>query len=96
MAEEKNILTNDEARDVLRLDGDIPDSVISFNNQVATSFVDERTGKKWESQNPIDCEAKACASLVLQQTFYHDADHDFKSGIFDYIEELKTKARSAS
>jgi hypothetical protein len=96
MAEEKNILTTSEARDVLRLDGDIPDSVISFNNQVATSFVDSRSGKKWEDENSIDPEAKACASLVLQQTFYHDADHDFRSGIFDYIEELKMKAGLAS
>lgn len=93
MADKKNILSEKEARDALRVEDNYPSSLVSFANQTATAYVDERTGFKWESEDTVDGEAKACAALVLQQNFYHDKDHDFTAGIFDYIFELQLKAR---
>lgn len=93
--EKANILTITEARDTLRLDGTFPESQINDYNASVTSYIDGRTGKKWEI-GVVDPDAKACARLVLLQDFYHDADHDFRDAIIDWLNILKRKGGSAS
>ena len=92
--EQANILTEAEARDALRLDGDCQYSVFEANNVSATAYIDNATGVKWEAKNPVDPLAKACARLCVQQDFYHDSDHDFQDRILEYLGILSAKARS--
>jgi hypothetical protein len=94
--ETANILTEQEARDSLRLDGDSQYSEFEANNVSATAYIDNATGAKWESKAPIDPIAKACARLYVQQDFYHDKDHDFKDQIQEYLCILLAKARGTA
>lgn len=92
--EKANILTLTEAKNTLRLDGTFPESQINDYNSSATSFVDGRTGRRWEV-GEVDPDAKSCARLVLLQNFYHDADHDFREEIIDWLNILKRKGVSS-
>lgn len=93
MLEVKNILTNQQVRDFTRVDPDYPEQLVSFANASATSYIDKKTDRNWENDNPIDQEAQECARLVVEQNFFHDDQHNFSTAIFDYIEELKIRAR---
>ncbi len=89
-----NILTDQEALDALRMEPGQIDELVSLHNAMATSYVDSRTGFQWEKCNPIDKEAKLCATYVLMRDFFHDKDHDFSYAISDLITELQMKAKA--
>jgi len=91
--EKANILSEQEARDALRLDGDCQSSEFEANNASATDYIDEATGVRWETKNPIDPTAKACARLFIQQDYYHDKDHDFQERIQEYLGILKARGK---
>jgi hypothetical protein len=91
--ENADILTEQEARDALRLDGDCQYSVFRASNASATDYIDNATGVRWEKKNPVDPTAKAAARLFVQQDFYHDKDHDFREQIQEYLGILSAKGR---
>jgi len=93
MPETKNILTNQQVREFTRVDPDYPETLVSFASASATSYIDKKTDHQWEKDEPIDQEAQECARLVVEQSFFHDESHNFNQAIFDYIEELKLRAK---
>lgn len=62
------ILTMDEARETLRVDGTENDTIIEPLVQSIPSFLEVKTGKTWDSE-PIHPLAKTVAKFLIQLWF---------------------------
>lgn len=96
----KTIITKDEVATAIRVDPDYPDSELIQLAQAATSFINQKSGRDWTKDSPIDAQAKQCALLYVRQLHYgvegYNREHDYMLGINSLLEDLKDKARGKS
>ncbi len=91
------ILTQAEALVALDLDGDYFDSTSELAALIneASAYIYRRTQHDWGSDDTVQPLAKACAKLVLMQSFFHDAAHDYQKSIDLLLADLIDMAVAA-
>lgn len=89
METEVQILTVDEARTILRLDGDYPEAELKAIIAEATSFVNRKTNHEWQKEYPIDPLAKSAVRYKIQELFFHDDEHQYGGTVISLCEDLR-------
>lgn len=93
----RTILTLEEIASAIRVDPDYPQQELQLLADAATSFINQKTGRDWTSDEKIHALAKMCASLYAKQIHYgadgYNKEHDYTLGINGLIEDLKDIAR---
>lgn len=93
MPAEVQIITVDEARAILRLDGDYPEEELKAIIAEAISFVNRKTGNEWDKELTVDPVAKLAVRYKIQEIFYHDEDHKFSETVVSLCEDLRDVLR---
>ena len=96
MPAEVQIITVDEAKAILRLDGDYPEEELKAIIAEATSFVNRKTGNEWDRELTVDPVAKLAVRYKIQEIFYHDDDHKFSETVVSLCEDLRDVLRLRS
>lgn len=65
----KLLLTIQEAREILRLDGPDNDIIIQPLLEAIPDFLETTTGRRWDTE-PINSLAKTTAGFILQYWYY--------------------------
>lgn len=90
------ILTIEEGRDVLRLDGTDNDAIIQAFIDAIPAYLEMTTGKAWDEE-PIPELAKLAAKFILQQWYYQETEEAerLKRAIDGLLTVLTVKAQGA-
>jgi hypothetical protein len=91
------IMTIEEARDILRVDGTDLDPMIYPLLEAIPSYLESTTGKAWDDPTPIHPLAKQAATFILQLWFEpQDANTDrLKKTIDGLLTALQAIGRGA-
>ncbi|WP_067925721.1 head-tail connector protein [Alicyclobacillus shizuokensis] len=64
------LLTMEQARDALRLDGTDNDAIIEDLLNAISSYVEVATGRRWDADDPIHPLAQTVAKFLLQLWYF--------------------------
>lgn len=93
MPAEVQIITVDEARSILHLDGDYPEEELKAIIAEATSFINRKTNNEWDKELTVDPLAKLAVRYKIQELFYHDDEHKFTDTVISLCEDLRDVIR---
>ncbi|HBR27917.1 MAG TPA: DNA packaging protein [Firmicutes bacterium] len=87
------ILTIEEAREALRIDGPDNDMIINPLLEAIPSYLEVTTGKAWDTE-PIHPLAKTAAKFILQLWYYPQDEDKLKKAIDSLLMALTVMART--
>lgn len=90
------ILTTDEVRKALYLDDDADDEDLEHYSEVASVYIEQKTGFNFASEVKVHPLAKQAAILYVRQLYYtgekYDPKHDYAIGLSSLIQDLQVIA----
>lgn len=90
------ILTNEQVRKAIYVDYDYDQEELTRLNELASSYIFEKTGYDWGADTDKHSLAVQCAILYIRHQYFggegYNKDHDYSLGISSLLIDLKVIA----